>query len=261
MQHLCQQTVECCRQVGLFLAQEFASFDRSRTEYKGRNDLVSYVDKQAEAQLVAALSALMPHAGFIAEEGSGEAAPDGLNWIVDPLDGTTNFIHGIPLFCISVALARGKELLLGVVHDPCANQTFYAWQGGGAYLDGRRLQVSAQPDLAHSLVATGFPYADFGKQAAYMALLSDVMERCHGLRRLGSAALDLAYTAAGRFEGFFEYNLNPWDVAAGTLLVQEAGGIVTDFGGGDDSTFGRELLAASPQVHPELLSLVRTAWH
>jgi myo-inositol-1(or 4)-monophosphatase len=257
------------QKVGDFIRTEASAFGKHLVEEKSFNSLVSYVDKEAERLLVAGLQVLLPQAGLIAEEGTGECKENGYNWIIDPLDGTTNFIHGIPIYSISVALAKvspslqadkpellKQELVLGVVLEIGRNECFYAYQNGGAWLDGSPLRVSDDKILGKALVATGFPYENFVKIEAYMNLLAHFMKNCHGLRRLGSAAVDLAYVAAGRFEGFFEYNLNPWDVAAGALLVKEAGGIVTDFGGGQDYIFGREILAANAHLHAPMQELI-----
>lgn len=255
---LTQQTVEVVKQASSFIQREAANFKQEKVEYKDVNNLVSYVDKEAEKMLVAGLSALLPEASFITEEGTtGQAPdPDALNWIIDPLDGTANFVHGLPVYCVSVGLARGKEPLIGVIHEPNRDELFYGWQGGGAWCNEQRMQVSGARHLGESLLATGFPYYLFDKHDRYMLILEALMRKTHGLRRLGAAAVDLAYVAAGRFEGFYEYNLNSWDMAAGVLLIQEAGGIVTDFSGGDNYLFGGDIVAGGP-VHGELLAVIK----
>ncbi|HEX2616257.1 MAG TPA: inositol monophosphatase family protein, partial [Flavobacteriales bacterium] len=184
----------------------------------------------------------------------------GLNWIIDPLDGTTNFVHGIPCYCTSVALVRGEEVLIGVVLEVTRNECFSAWKGGGAYLNGKRIHVSQRGQLLDSLLATGFPYDDFAYESAYMDLLRDLMHRSRGIRRLGSAAADLAYVAAGRFEAFYEYGLNAWDVAAGILLVLEAGGRVSDFREGDRFLFGEEIVASNGHIHREMLDVIERSF-
>lgn len=254
---LTQQTVEVVKQASAFIQQEAALFSREKIEYKDLNNLVSYVDKEAEKLLVKGLSAILPEASFITEEGTTgqEPDPNALNWIIDPLDGTTNFIHGIPVYCVSVGLARGKDLLVGVIHQPNMNEMFYGWKDGGAWLNGNRLQVSATPTLQESLIATGFPYYKFEKQKRYMGILELLMRKTHGIRRMGAAAVDLAYVAAGRFDGFYEYNLNSWDMAAGVLLIKEAGGKVTDFKGGDNYLFGGDIIAATG-AHQELVDVI-----
>ncbi|GAB3551331.1 inositol monophosphatase family protein [Spirosoma fluminis] len=263
-QDLADLTGEICTiatEAGAFLLQERSRFQRDAIEYKGLNNLVSYVDKETEKQLVERLSALLPEAGFITEEGTTgqEADPTALNWIIDPLDGTANFIHGLPVFSVSIGLAQGKMPVAGVVYDPNRDECFSAWQGGGAYCNGQRLNVSPATQLGESLIATGFPYYRFDQMQKYLQILETLMQQTHGLRRMGSAAIDLAYVAAGRFEAFYEYNLNSWDMAAGVLLVQEAGGIVTDFDGGDEFLFRGDVIASSG-IHPELIRVIKTYW-
>ena len=257
-------TREMCtiaRDAGVFLLQERGRFQRDAIEYKGLNNLVSYVDKETEKQLVKKLSQLLPEAGFITEEGTTgqEADQTALNWIIDPLDGTTNFIHGLPVFSVSIGLAQGKTPIAGVVHDPNRNECFSAWRGGGAYCNDVKLSVSPNTTLGESLIATGFPYYSFDKMSKYLHILESLMQKTHGLRRMGSAAIDLAYVAAGRFEAFYEYNLNSWDMAAGVLLVREAGGIVTDFEGGNEFLFRGDVIA-SCGVHTELIRAIQEFW-
>jgi myo-inositol-1(or 4)-monophosphatase len=258
LEQLTQQTIELVRKASAFIQQEAALFSRDKIEYKDLNNLVSYVDKEAEKMLVAGLKIILPEASFITEEGTTGQEPDptALNWIIDPLDGTTNFIHGIPVYCVSVGLARGKELLVGVIHEPSLDEMFYAWQGGGAWCNGKPMKVSNVGSLADSLIATGFPYARFEKQKRYMYILELLMQKTHGIRRMGAAAVDLAYVAAGRFDGFYEYNLNSWDMAAGVLMIKEGGGTVTDFSGGDNYLFGGDIVAASGG-HKELVEVIR----
>lgn len=247
---------ELARQVAVFQRQELAVFERSSIEHKGVHDLVSYVDRESEKQLVAGLQQLLPEAGFITEEGTVAQEDKALHWIIDPLDGTTNFTHGLPFFSISVALAAGDELLVGVVYESNRDECFSAHQGGGARLNGKTIRVSDVPELDQALLATGFPYYAFDRIENYLEVLRYFMQHTQGMRRLGSAALDLAYVACGRFEGYFEYNLNSYDVAAGALLVVEAGGTVTDFNGGHSYLFGREILAANSHIHGAMLAQV-----
>ncbi len=234
------EVTEVAKIAGQFIRQERLTFDADKIEYKGLNDLVSYVDKTAEQKIVAGLEKILPDAGFITEEKTTTKIGDTYNWIIDPLDGTTNFIHGLPSYSVSIGLQKNDELVLGVVYEVCQDECFYAHGDSPAYLNGKEIKVSNKPTVADSLIATGFPYYDFSKQAAYIELFTELMRNCHGLRRLGSAAVDLCYTASGRFDAYYEYNLNPWDVAAGALIVQEAGGIVTDFRGEGKYVFGRE---------------------
>lgn len=253
------QTKELIKDVGKFIQNENRSFDSSKIEYKGLNNLVSYVDKSAEEKLIKGLSEIFPDAGFITEEDSDVEASENYNWIIDPLDGTTNFIHKIPVYSVSVALLKKEMPVLGVVYEINLDECFHAVKDRGAFLNGKKIKVSRVGDLNESLLATGFPYYDFEKMPEYMQILRSFMESTHGLRRIGSAAVDLAYVACGRFEGFFEYNLNSWDVAAGVLLVTEAGGQVTDFEGGKDYIFGRSVIAGC-DVHGEMLKTIHNVW-
>lgn len=242
-----------------FIAKEAENFSTSAVELKGKSDLVSYVDKQTEELLVAGLKEILPEAGFITEEDTPNQTDRDYIWIIDPLDGTTNFVHGLPTYAVSVALMHHNEVILGVVHEVCRNESFYAWKDGGAYLNDQPIHVTPVTKIEDSLFATGFPYYQFHKLEEYLAILNELMKNCHGLRRIGSAAVDMAYVACGRCEGFFEYNLNAYDIAAGVIIVQEAGGTITDFKGGDDYLFGRELVAAGP-VHDEFLKVIQKYW-
>ena len=190
-------------------------------EIKTTNNLVSFVDKESERRLVEGLKTLFPEAGFIAEEGTGERAEE-WNWVIDPLDGTTNFLHDVPIWCISVALCHKNKAVIGIIYDPNKEEMFVASKGNGSFLNGKRIQTSTRNILMDSLLVTGFPYDDFGREEQYIGLFRSLMKKTRGIRRLGSAALDLAWVACGRFEAFYEYGLNPWDVAAGVILVEEA---------------------------------------
>ncbi|MFN4145432.1 MAG: inositol monophosphatase family protein [Runella sp.] len=262
---LTPQVIEIVKEAGRFIRQEAAAFDRSQIEYKAANNLVSYVDKQAEMMLVRGLREAWPQAGFITEEDTvaHEQNPSEFYWVIDPLDGTANFIHGLPVYCVSVGLVQNKRPILGVVYHLGSDELFYGWHGGGAWLtlsrQTQRLHVSAAASLSDSLLATGFPYYKFEKQDKYLKILELLMQRCHGLRRMGAAAIDLAYVAAGRFEAFYEYNLQSWDMAAGALLILEAGGQITDFSGNDDWLFGGDVIAGGA-VQPELQQLIAQIW-
>ena len=249
------------RFTGEFVRNAAANFSTESIEYKGLNDMVSYVDKETEIRLVEGLRKILPQAGFIAEEGTVEQAQNQeFAWIIDPVDGTTNYMHGVPVFAISIALMHNKKIVSGVVYEINRDECFTAWLGGGAYLNKKSIKVSSAKYLKDSLIATGFPYYDFDLMDNYINILKELMQKSHGLRRFGAAAVDLAYTACGRFEGFFEYNLKPWDVAAGTLIVQEAGGKVADFKGGDDFVFGCELIAGCG-MFSELEALIQKNWN
>ena len=257
LDQIVKQVIEAAKEAGAFIREQRKTFSPDQIEFKGLNDLVSYVDKTAEQMIVAALTNVVPGAGFITEEKTINKIGEKYNWIIDPLDGTTNFIHGLPVYSVSIALQENDELVLGVVYEINQDECFYAWKGSPAYLNGKEIRVSNSPTIDKSLLATGFPYYDFTKQPAYIALFTELMKSCHGLRRLGSAAVDLAYTACGRFEGFYEYNLNPWDVAAGIVIVRQAGGDVVNFKGGDECLNTRELLATNGKITAEMLALIQ----
>ncbi|MDF2438509.1 MAG: inositol monophosphatase [Bacteroidota bacterium] len=256
LQTLCHDVCTLSKQVGSFIRIERSKFSTERIEVKGKNDFVSYVDKTSEMQLVEGLSKLLPGSGFIAEEGTSSHSDETYKWIIDPLDGTTNFIHGIPCYSISIGLMRENQLVMGVIYEINLDECFYAWEGSKAYLNGKEINVSKAPALADSLIATGFPYYDYSKIDEYLEVFKYFMKNTHGLRRLGSAATDLAYVACGRFEGFYEYSLQPWDVAAGAFLVQQAGGKVTDFKGGNNYIFGKEIVAGNDLCFAEFLNAV-----
>ncbi|MEK6783012.1 MAG: inositol monophosphatase family protein [Bacteroidota bacterium] len=251
---------DLCREVGEFIHTESRNFDKSRIEQKeGFNNLVSYVDKESERRLVLSLGEILPGAGFLGEEGTDIKGTNDYQWIIDPLDGTTNFTHGLPPFAISIGLAKGRQMVCGVVYEVNMKECFHASEGNPAYLNDQIIHVSPVQLLNESLLATGFPYYHFDKIDAYLEIIKTFLKNTHGIRRLGSAATDLAYVACGRLDGFFEYNLNAWDVAAGSFIVQQAGGKVTDFRGGQNHLFGGELCAGCA-VQPEMLSIIKACW-
>jgi myo-inositol-1(or 4)-monophosphatase len=231
------------------------ALDRNRLtiERKKANDFVSEVDRNAENAIIASLSARFPDHAFIAEE-SGVNGDAEFTWLIDPLDGTTNFLHGIPHYCTSIGLRHAGRIVVGVILDPAKDHLFTATEGGGAFLDGRPIRVAVRDGLDEAVIGTGFPFTDWSYLDAYMDSLRDVMRRCAGIRRAGAAALDLAYVAAGWLDGFWEMNLNAWDVAAGSLLIREAGGIVTDFAGAGDFIARRQIVAGGPATHAALLA-------
>lgn len=254
---LSTEVVSLTKEVGEFIRAEALVFDRENVEYKGLHDMVSYVDKTAEIKLVKGLSALLPEAGFVTEEKTSSIKGEKYNWIIDPLDGTTNFIHGIPTFSVSIALQCNEELVLGVVYEINRDECFSAWKNGGAYLNNKPISVSKAPSIENTLLATGFPFYEFANMEPYLNVLRVLMQKCHGIRRIGSAAVDLAYVASGRFDGYFEYNLNSYDVAAGIVLVREAGGHIFDFKGGDESISRREIIATNGHISEELVNVIK----
>ena len=256
LNQLISQVIDVSKEAGQFIRQERKTFDPDKIEYKGLNDLVSYVDKTAEQKIVAGLEKIFPEAGFITEEKTQNRVGERYNWVIDPLDGTTNFIHGLPTYSVSIALQDGDEPILGVVYEINQDECFYAHADAPAYLNGIEIRVSKIPTVAGSLLATGFPYYDFSLQARYLELFAHLMRNCHGIRRIGSAAVDLAYTACGRFEAFYEYNLNAWDIAAGIVIVKQAGGEVVNFTGGNEVIKKRELIATNGLITQEMLDYI-----
>lgn len=244
-EELCLFCCEIARSTGKFMANERKSFDSSKIESKGLHDLVSYVDKESEKRIISALQVLLPESGFMAEEGTTDIHGERFNWVIDPLDGTTNYIQGLPIYAVSIGLLDRDELVLGVVYEVGRDECFYAWKDGGAYLNGESIRVSDRNNIHDALLATGFPYSEFSQLDEYLKFLKWAMTEARGVRRLGSAATDLAYVAAGRFDAFWEYDLKPWDVAAGAVIVKEAGGIVTDYKGENNFLFGREIIATN----------------
>lgn len=249
-------TIEIAKKAGNFIRKEREEFHSGKVITKGQNDFVSHVDKSAEVMIIDKLNGLIPDAGFIAEEGTSTKIGDVYNWIIDPLDGTTNFIHGTPPYAVSIGLKRNDDMVLGVIYEITLDECFYAIEGQPAYLNGKVIKVSEAKTVNDSLIATGFPYTDFHRIEAFMGTLQDLFKNTHGIRRLGSAATDLAYVACGRFDAFYEYNLKPWDVAAGVFLVQQAGGKITDFKDTNDYIFSGETVASNKIIHKEFLERV-----
>lgn len=254
---LCEQVQVLSMRIGQFIAGEQKKIKPSDIEQKGSSDFVSYVDKESEKKFVEGLKEVFPHAGFIGEENSELKKEALYNWIIDPVDGTTNYLHGIPCYATSVALIENGIPVLGVVNEINNAECFYAWKNGGAWLNGERIFVSKTSSIKDSLIATGFPYQAQSWHAQYMALFADLQSASIGMRRLGSAATDIAYVACGRFDAYYERGIHAWDVAAGALLVREAGGVVTDFSGNEDCLFAERFVCANKNVHPELVNRIQ----
>jgi myo-inositol-1(or 4)-monophosphatase len=230
-------------------------------EEKSLNQLVTDIDLRFEKKIVAMCKEILPGSSFLTEEKTVSQKVDSpYLWIIDPIDGTTNFIHQIPTFAISVALQENGKTVLGLVYELNRDEQFYALKGKGAFMNDKAIHVATHTDLKDTLLATGFPYYDFDQMDAYLSVLKTFMLRTRGLRRIGSAAVDLAYTACGRFDGFFEYGLSPWDVAAGAFIVQEAGGKVVDFDGGSDFIFGRQIIASQKHIFEEFSETIKHAF-
>ena len=230
--------------------------ERQEISFKSEVDLVTATDRDAERLIVDAIAAAFPDHGIVAEESAERPGRDGHRWYIDPLDGTTNFAHGYPHFAVSIGLAGGDDLLLGLVHDPMRGETFVAVRGEGARLNGAPIAVSDTRRLDQALLGTGFPYDRRQHTAFYLAFLAEGMRRAQGVRRAGSAALDLCYVACGRLDAFWEWKLRPWDTAAGRIIVEEAGGSVSDFSGRPHELTGAETAASNTHLHPELVAML-----
>ena len=254
---ICDQVCELSKTAGDFIRKGKGKITTEKIETKSLHSYVTYVDKNAEQLIVDGLKKILPEAGFITEEETETTQSDIYNWIVDPLDGTTNFIHALEPFSVSIALEKDGKVIVGVVYEVGNNECFYAYENSAAFLNGKEIRVSSNKTLAESLIATGFPYYDFKMNEKILKSLAYFMEHTQGIRRFGSAATDLAYVACGRFDAFYEYSLNVWDVAAGAFIVERAGGKVSDFSKGDNYMYGREMVAANNFVFDEFSDVIQ----
>ncbi|MEQ1555535.1 MAG: inositol monophosphatase family protein [Gallionella sp.] len=247
--------VKAARRAGNLIYRSTDKIDHLTITKKSHADFVSEVDRAAEQVIMETLLEAYPSHAILAEE-SGSHGESEYLWIIDPLDGTTNFLHGFPQFAVSIALEHKGVLTQAVIYDPVRNELFTATRGQGAYLNDKRIRVSKRLHMADALIGTGFPYSNFQHMDSYLAILKEVMQKSSGLRRPGSAALDLAWMAAGRYDGFFETGLKAWDIAAGCLLITEAGGMVSDLVGKDSYIKTGHICAGNPEIHPQLLKLM-----
>jgi myo-inositol-1(or 4)-monophosphatase len=247
--------VKAARRAGNIINRGARELDLLTVTAKGPKDFVSEIDHAAEAAIVDTLHAAYPDHAILAEEGTSrdKNANADYTWIIDPLDGTTNFLHGFPQYCVSIALSHKATITQGVIYDPVRNDLFTASRGRGAFLNDRRIRVSKRQHLRECLIGTGFPFRDGSHLDTYLAMMRAMTQQAAGLRRPGAAALDLAYVAAGYYDGFFEIGLNPWDVAAGSLLVLEAGGLIGDFAGEGDYVYGGQVVAATPRIFAQMI--------
>jgi myo-inositol-1(or 4)-monophosphatase len=250
--------VKAARRAGNIINRGARDLDLLTVTAKGPKDFVSEIDRAAEAAIVETIHASYPDHAILAEEGTARDGNTGAEylWIIDPLDGTTNFLHGFPQYCVSIALAHRNVVQQGVIYDPVRNDLFTATRGRGAFLNDRRIRVSKRTHLRDALIGTGFPFRDGSYLDTYLAMMKAMITETAGLRRPGAAALDLAYVAAGSYDGFFEVGLNPWDVAAGSLLVLEAGGLIGDLSGEGDYLYGGQVIAASPKIFAQMVTLL-----
>jgi myo-inositol-1(or 4)-monophosphatase len=264
--YLYSMDLKSIMEAALVVTEEAAAFIRSQAGKvtaedvisKSRNSLVSYVDKTAEEMLVQGLGKIIHGAGFITEEETVAQRVSDYTWVIDPLDGTTNFLQQIPVYSVSVGLVHQDQIVLGIVSDVEHKETFYAWKGGGAWCNGRKISVSGRSDVQDAVVATGFPYASRDVLPQLTAVFDFFLKNARGIRRLGSAAIDLAYVACGRFDVYYETTLNPWDIAGGIILVEEAGGIVTDFSGNRNMMTNGQVIAAPAQIHDAVAGHIRS---
>ncbi|MBN42244.1 MAG: inositol monophosphatase [Alphaproteobacteria bacterium] len=251
---------KAARRAGRDLARDFGEVEQLQVSRKGAADFVTAADRKAEATVHYELTKARAEFGFLGEEGGIRSEGDGVHrWIVDPLDGTTNFLHGLPQFAVSIALEERGQIVAGIVYNPLTDELFWAERGTGAYLNDTRLRVSARQHMSESLIATGMPFMGHGDDIRYLKTLRGVIGEVAGIRRYGSAALDLAYLAAGRFDGFWEFDLNIWDIAAGILIVREAGGFVSDIAGGDSMLITGEVVAGNDRIQEKLRKCLREA--
>ena len=251
---------EAARLAGKILRRRFRTEAASRVETKGLHDYVTEIDREAEGAILDFLTSRYPDHAMMSEESSPEVERTGYRWIIDPLDGTTNFAHGVLPFSVSIAAEDDAGLAVGAVYDPMHDEMFRARRGGGARLNGETIRCSQPADSGNALIATGFPFRELSRLDQYLEAFADVIRTTAGLRRAGSAAIDLAYTACGRYDGFFEVGLCRWDLAAGALLVQEAGGRVTDIVGGANFADAGDIVAAGREMHAVLLEITRSAF-
>ncbi len=249
--------VKAARRAGSVINRASFDLDKLTVEQKGQNDFVSEVDRAAEQAIVQVLKDAYPQHSILAEESGASGPKSEYQWIIDPLDGTTNFLHGFPQYCVSIALALKGVVQHGVIFDPVRNDLFTASRGGGAFLNDRRIRVSKTLNIKDALIGTGFPYKGFANFDRYLAVFKEMTEKSAGVRRPGAAALDLAYVACGRFDGFWETGLSPWDVAAGGLMILEAGGLIADFKGEGDWLNSGTVVCGTPKVFAPMLQIIQ----
>lgn len=257
LKHITEEVRRIALDAGTFLRNERMAFDNTKVEKKHAHDYVSYVDKESEKRIVSKLRALLPQAGFIAEEGSGSLSTEEYCWLVDPLDGTTNFIHNNAPYCVSIALRNREELLVGVVYEVCRDELYWTHKGIPSYLNDKEIHVSSVSDLYESFIALGFPYDFDSYKPIANHLVNSLYGNVGGLRLQGAAAAELCYVASGRFEARIEAFLGPWDIAAGGLILMNAGGRISDFKGNPDCWSGKEVLATNGKLHEELISILQ----
>jgi myo-inositol-1(or 4)-monophosphatase len=261
LEYLCLEACKIVTETANFINSKLGNVQKSEIEEKSLNSLVSFVDRTAEAQLVEGLSRLLPGSVFLTEEETVIAQSGDYKWIIDPLDGTTNFLRQLPYFAISVALQYQQQTVVGVVYEVVRKECFYAWRNGGAFINGKKIKVSENSELKNSLIGTGLPDKVGNWLPNYLKAYEYFQQNTLGLRRYGAAAIDMVYVACGRFDAYFQYGLYPWDVAAGALIVQEAGGTLSDFKGGENYLFGKEMIASNSLVSASVLAIIQSIFY
>jgi myo-inositol-1(or 4)-monophosphatase len=257
LEKLSFQVCEISERVAVFILSQVEKVSAKDIVEKEKNSLVSYVDETAEKMLVQELSELLPDAGYITEEKTIAQESKNLTWIIDPLDGTTNYLQQIPHYSISVALLADNEIVVGVVYDVAMKECFYAWKSGGCYSNDRKIEIAQKDDISQAIIVTGFPYNAAYDTQSYIQIFTHWIENARGIRRFGSAALDLAYVASGRLDAYYESSLNAWDLAAGILLVREAGGVATDFNGEHDSLNSGNIIACNKNLYKDIYNPIQ----
>jgi myo-inositol-1(or 4)-monophosphatase len=253
--------IESARSASKILMENFGKISLEDIKEKDKNDFLTYVDEQSENTIIKNILHVFPDHSILAEESGLKKHSSDYEWIIDPLDGTKNFISDIPFFSISIGLRYKDQVQLGVVLDPVRNELFHAQRDGGAYLNGKRIQVGNRSHLEECLLATGFPFKKKHYLSSYVKCFQDIFQKSSGIRRMGSAALDLAYVAAGRFDGFWELGLNPWDMAAGSIIIEEAGGKISDFWGKNSHLTSGYVTAANKHLHPAMIQIIQRYFH
>jgi len=254
--NITERVIELSKEVASYIEKESLDFSLDTVETKSKNDFVSYVDQESERRIVKVLKEIMPEAGFVTEEGTAVEHGEDYLWIIDPLDGTTNFIHASTPYAISIALTYKQEPVVGVIYEITRNEIFYAWKGSKAYLNGTEINVSGTDKLSEALIVCGRPHHYMERYPELLNSVDYFMKNTHGLRLSGSAASDLAYVACGRYDGRFEFNLKPWDIAAGVLIIQQAGGFISDFKGGNDYFKNGSVLASNKGIFEEFKTVI-----
>lgn len=258
MQPMLNIAVRAARAAGDIIVRNMDRLDRIKVVTKQNNDFVSNVDHMAEEAIISTIKYAYPDHGILAEESGSQGETSEFQWIIDPLDGTTNYLHGFPQFAVSIALKHKNRTEVGVIYDPISQELFTAIRGNGATLNDKKIRVTSQKGLTNALLGTGFPYSDQSYLDTYLETMKALMQKTAGIRRPGSAALDLAWLAAGRIDGFWEFNLKAWDIAAGALIVREAGGIVSDFENKEGYLESGDIIAAAPKVFPEMIQIIQS---